>query len=123
MVSTAHAHFNPKNVAKDSSQLYQPDWVHLDRHVLRFFGFFKESVVESSAENSRNRKIKFLLYLEDNSISINEEKHENSGIPQGKFLKREKYTKGDGKFMTAYDVKLGEVLEVYGRSIYLYDCD
>ena len=25
--------------------------------------------------------------------------------------------------MTAYDIRLGEVLEVYGRSIYLYDCD
>ncbi|MBS1889869.1 MAG: hypothetical protein JST59_01120 [Actinobacteria bacterium] len=28
------------------------------------------------------------FYLEDNSISINEEKQENSGIPQGIFLKR-----------------------------------
>jgi hypothetical protein len=40
--------------------------------VLRFFGYFKESVVESNSENSRNRKIKLLFYLEDNSISINE---------------------------------------------------
>jgi len=43
----------------------------LDRHVLRFFGYFKESVVESSLENNRNRKVKLLFYLEDNSISIN----------------------------------------------------
>jgi len=48
-VSTSHDHFNPKNVAKDTSQLYQPDWVALDRHVLRFFGYFKESVVESNS--------------------------------------------------------------------------
>jgi len=39
-------------------------------------------------------------------VSINEEKKENSGIPQGKFLKREKYVKKDGKFMTAYDLRL-----------------
>lgn len=45
LVSTTHDHFNPKNVQKDTSQLYQPDWVQLDRHVLRFYGFFKESVV------------------------------------------------------------------------------
>jgi EF-hand domain-containing protein 1 len=45
MLSTAHDHFNPKSVARDTSQLYQPDWVHLDRHVLRFYGFFKEAVV------------------------------------------------------------------------------
>ena len=74
MKSTAHDHVNPKNVARDSSQLYQPDWVHLDRHVLRFYGYFKEAVVESNSENERNRKVKVLFYLEDNSVSINEEK-------------------------------------------------
>lgn len=70
-LSTSHDHFNPKNVNKDSSKLYQPDWVYLDRHVLRFYGYFKESVVERNGENSRNRKVKLLFYLEDNSISIN----------------------------------------------------
>lgn len=71
--STTHDHFNSKN-ARDTNKLYQPDWVRLDRHVLRFYGFFKESVVESNAENARNRKIKLLFYLEDNSLSMNEEK-------------------------------------------------
>ena len=63
LVSTMHEHFNPKNVQKDNSKLYQPDWVHLDRHVLRFYGYFKESVVERNGENSRNRKVKVLFYL------------------------------------------------------------
>lgn len=71
--STTHDHFNAKN-SRDTSKLYQPDWVRLDRHVLRFYGFFKESVVESNAENARNRKVKILFYLEDNSVSMNEEK-------------------------------------------------
>lgn len=44
-ISTTHDHFNAKNVPIDSNLLHQPDWVRLDRHVLRFFGFFKESVV------------------------------------------------------------------------------
>lgn len=72
MKSTAHDHFNPKNVNRDTSKLYQPDFVHLDRQVLRFYGFFKEAVVESNQENARNRKVKVLFYIEDNSISINE---------------------------------------------------
>ena len=122
-LSTAHDHFNPKNAPRDSSKLYQPDWVYLDRHVLRFYGYFKESVVESNSENSRNRKVKVLFYLEDNSVSINEEKFENSGIPQGKFLKREKYVQENGKFLTAYDFRLGQAVTLYGRSIYLYNCD
>lgn len=122
-LSTSHDHHNPKNVSKDTSQLYQPDWVALDRHVLRFYGYFKESVVESNRENSRNRKVKVLFYLEDNSVSINEEKFENSGIPQGKFLKREKYVQENGKFLTGYDLRIGQAITLYGRSIYLYNCD
>ena len=102
LISTTHDHFGAKNTAVDTSKIYQPDWIRLDRHVLRFNGFFKEPVVESNSEMSRNRKVKILFYLEDNSISINEEKKENSGIPQGIFLKREKCLSGDsGKFMTA----------------------
>lgn len=92
---------------------------------MRFYGFFKESVVESNQENSRNRKVKVLFYLEDNSVSINEEKKENSGIPQGIFLKREKClnSNGNGKFLTAHDFRVGEAITIYGRSIYIYNCD
>jgi hypothetical protein len=44
-ISTTHDHFQPKNVGIDVVQLHQPDWVRLDRHVLRFYGYFKEGVV------------------------------------------------------------------------------
>jgi hypothetical protein len=40
-ISTTHDHFKPKNVPTDITQIYQPDWVRLDRHVLRFYGYFK----------------------------------------------------------------------------------
>jgi len=53
----------------------------MDRHVLRFYGFFKESVVESNLENHRVRKLIIYYYLDDNSVSIIEPKKENSGIP------------------------------------------
>ena len=46
----------------------------MDRHVLRFSGFFKESVVESALENFRVRKVTIFYYLEDHSISITESK-------------------------------------------------
>lgn len=87
ILSTSHDHFNAK-VGSETSKLFQPEWVRLDRQVLRFYGYFKEAVVETNQENERNRKVKIILYLEDNSISMSEEKQENSGIPQGKFLKR-----------------------------------
>jgi len=41
---------------------------------LRFYAFFKESVVESRLENVRVRKVVIYYYLEDKSIMINEPK-------------------------------------------------
>lgn len=87
-VSTTHAVHQPLNTVGDSEELYQPSWVKMDRHVLRFQGYFKEAVVESALENFRVRKVVIFYYLEDNSVSITEPKLENSGIPQGAFLKR-----------------------------------
>jgi hypothetical protein len=46
----------------------------MDRHVLRFSGYFKEAVVESALENYRIRKLTIFYYLEDHSISITEPK-------------------------------------------------
>lgn len=44
--------------------------------------------MESKIESNRTRIITILYYLEDNSIQLIEPKLENSGIPQGAFLKR-----------------------------------
>lgn len=129
-LSTTHDHFGPKNSPADATNLYQPDWVRLDRHVLRFYGYFKESVVESNVENCRIRKVVTILiqiiicfYLEDNSISINEEKQENSGIPQGVFLKREKTVNSNGKFFVPQDFRVGDVVQIHGKTIRIVNCD
>jgi hypothetical protein len=55
--------------------------------VLSFTGYFKESVVESPVENWRLRKVVIYFYLNDGTIYVCEPKVENSGIPQGVFLK------------------------------------
>lgn len=65
-----------------------PQWIAYDRRVLRFFGFFKEPVVESAKENFRIRKVTIFYYLEDGTMHIGEPREDNSGIPQGVFLKR-----------------------------------
>ncbi|KAM3132970.1 hypothetical protein pb186bvf_014966 [Paramecium bursaria] len=124
-MSTTHAMHLPKNVTNDSEELYQPSWVKMDRHVLRFSGFFKESVVESALENFRVRKVTIFYYLEDHSISITESKQENSGIPQGAFLKRQKVLRADnsGKFIIPEDFRLNEDITIYGKTIRLNDID
>ena len=56
--------------------------------VLRFYGYFKEGVVESIEENYRIRKCVVYFYLSDQSMHVEQPKEGNSGIPQGVFLKR-----------------------------------
>merc|ERR1711959_115697 len=100
-----------------------PAYVALDRMVLRFFAFYKEAVHESRMENYRVRKVTVLYYLEDNTLQVNEPKEENSGIPQGAFVKRHHIPKGRGEFYTVLDFRLGTDITFYGRTFRIVDCD
>jgi hypothetical protein len=91
--------------------------------VLRFYGFFKEPVVESNIENHRVRKVVLFYYLEDDSMHIAEPRQDNSGIPQGTFVKRHKLTKEDGGFFSPADFHVGECVTIYGRTYFLVDAD
>ena len=102
---------------------FQPDWVKLDKQVLRFNGYFKESVVELPNEHSRIRKLIIYYYLVDDTISINEVKEINSGVVQGLFLKRGKVKKDDSTFFSQFDLIVGQDVYIYGKYIKLYDCD
>jgi len=57
---------------------------------LRFFGYVKESIVESQKEAARIRMLRICYYLIDDSLEIIEEKENNSGILQGPYIKRKK---------------------------------
>merc|ERR1712159_19944 len=100
-----------------------PAYVALDRMVLRFFAYYKEAVHESRMENYRVRKVTILYYLEDNTLQVNEPKEENSGIPQGAFIKRHHIPKGRGEFYTVLDFELGTDISFYGRTFRIVDCD
>lgn len=51
--------------------------------VLRFYAYFQETVQEKREELYRTRYCSILFHLEDDTIQVNEQKAENSGIPQG----------------------------------------
>ncbi len=80
----------------DVREKFEPTFVKLDKQVLRFYGYFQESVVESSLEAHRIRRVVINYYLEDSTIGITEPKQQNSGIPQGVFLKRQMVLRSDG---------------------------
>jgi hypothetical protein len=59
----------------------QPQWLKYDRQVLRFEGYFQESIDESPLENYRIRRVLIYYYLDDDTIHVNEPKTTNSGVP------------------------------------------
>jgi len=70
------------------------------------------------------RKCVIYLYLEDESIHVAEPKQQNSGIPQGVFLKRHRIPRDDGlSHHTVVDLNIGFCVTFYGRTFYICSCD
>jgi len=118
--STTTDHFKEQN-PQTSTQV--PAWDLLDRHVLRFYGFFKEAVVETNLENYRVRQVVVLYYLEDDTCQVLEKKVDNSGMPAGQLIRRHRFPGQDGGYMTWRDLRVGDDLPIYGKVIRLTDCD
>ena len=91
--------------------------------VLHFKTYFQEPVVEDAGENYRIRKCILYYYLDDDTIHIIENRVENSGIPQGVFLKRHKLPNPAGGIYDWTDLRLSSNLNVYGRVFRIVDSD
>jgi len=73
-------------------------------------------VHESAVENFRVHKCDIFYYTEDDSIEITERKFENSGMPQGNFMKRHQVPKTQDTFYDLGDLSVGSTVEFYGRT-------
>lgn len=103
---------------------FVPAHVAFDKKVLLFDGFFKQTVHESSDEYFRVRPVKIYYYLEDDSVSVVEPVEANSGIPQGKLIKRQRLPKNDlGDFWHWKDLNLGVCVTFYGKTFHICRCD
>lgn len=92
--------------------------------MLRFYAYFEENVLYSPEEDYRMRPVVIYYYLEDDSMCIIEPRVENSGIPQGKRLKRQRLPKNErGDHYQWKDLNLGMDLEVYGVKYHITQCD
>lgn len=89
-----------------------------------FNAYFKQTVHESPNEYYRVRDVKIYYYLEDDSMSLVEPVIQNSGIPQGKLIKRQRLPKNDlGDFWHWKDLNIGMNITIYGKVFHTYDCD
>jgi len=101
-----------------------PAWLKHDKQVLRFYAFFQESISERPDENARYRQCVLMYFMEDGTIRISEPRQENSGIPQGCFLKRHRVPKADQTgFLGPGDFRVGEDIVIYGRRFHVTGAD
>uniref|UniRef100_A0A3Q3AYG1 EF-hand domain (C-terminal) containing 1 n=1 Tax=Kryptolebias marmoratus TaxID=37003 RepID=A0A3Q3AYG1_KRYMA len=101
-----------------------PAHVALDKKLLRFFAYFSEDILYSPEEDYRVRPVVIYYYLEDDSMCIVEPAVKNSGLPQGKRLKRQRLPKNErGDHYQWKDLNVGMDLEVYGVKYRITDCD
>lgn len=108
-----------------SNKVAVPTMVRNEKMVLNFSAYFKEAVNESAVESFRVRRCTVYYYLEDDTIQVIEHRQENSGIPQGTFLKRHAVLKDKNTetFFGVGDFRIGDYLQFYGRCYQLVDCN
>jgi len=122
------ANYNPTLTYGQAKQAPPADFIpaHVawDKKVLKFNAWYKQTVHESPGEYYRVRPVNIYYYLEDDSISVVEPHVENSGMPQGKLIKRQRLPKNDvGDHWTWKDLNIGMNITFYGKVFHLYDCD
>jgi len=108
-----------------------PQWIKNDKIVLKFNGYFNEHIVESNVENYRIRACDIYYYLEDDTIQVIELKTENSGIPQGTIVKRQKIKKNPNEknenipieYYNYTDLKVGNQITIFGKRFKICNCD
>jgi hypothetical protein len=122
------ANYNPTLTYGQAKQAPPEDFVpaHVawDKKVLKFYAYYKQTVHESPDEHYRVRHVHIFYYLEDDSISVVEPHVENSGMPQGKLIKRQRLPMNDvGDHWTWKDLNIGTNATFYGKVFHINDMD
>ena len=97
-----------------------PAWVAFDGQTLAFEAYFVESAVDG---RDRPRRCVLRYYLEDGTVDVCEPKTDNSGLEQGRLLKRHRAVAANGAPLTHADFVVGGVLSLYGRAYRVVGCD
>lgn len=107
-----------------------PQWIKFDKQVLKFTSYFVEHVTESNVETYRIRPSTIYYYLDDETIQVFESKIENSGLPQGTIIRRQrikinnKITNEEAvEYLTYKDLLIGNNVKIFGKVFRICDCD
>ncbi|ALC41366.1 Efhc1.2 [Drosophila busckii] len=103
-----------------------PPWLAYDKQVLCFSAYFKEPLTEIYHAPYQVRKVKIYFYLEDGTMQITEPKVENSGIPQGCLVHRQRIPKAppsEREFLSIFDLNVDNEVQIFDRVYHISDCD
>ncbi|XP_069689389.1 EF-hand domain-containing protein 1-like isoform X2 [Periplaneta americana] len=101
-----------------------PHFVLYDKKCLTFKAFFKQSVFESPHEHYRVRQVNIIYFLEDDTITVMEPEVENSGMKQGRLVRRDRIPKTNlGDYWHWKDFNIGIDIAMYGVVYHIVDCD
>ncbi len=112
--------FGPRKAAVPAAV---PTWLKYDKIVLRFNAYFKEPWFDSEGEGFDIRKFVISYYMQDKSVEIIEIRTQNSGTPQGCFMKRTKLLKSTGECYMPGDFAVGKRMRVNGRQFVINDAE
>ena len=129
--------FNSTGLAEPTEPgKFTPKFARHEKKVLRWYGFFREALSESTVEQERLRKVTIMYYLEDDTMELTELRETNSGMPQGNMVRRhaiELQPDNEGKAKTESksgprnihwtDINVGSFLNIYSKKIMVTDAD
>lgn len=101
-----------------------PAWRVYEKQMLRFFGYFKETLTESKTPY-QIRKIKLIYYLDDDTIQITESKSD-SGIIKGCLVSRQRIKKPTPfarEHISLLDLNVDRTITLLDRVYHITDCD
>ncbi|KAF5295445.1 hypothetical protein FQA39_LY13106 [Lamprigera yunnana] len=103
---------------------FLPHYALYDQKCISFKAFFKEAVTESPAEYYRVRIVNIIYFLEDDTMTVMEPKVRDSGLEQGRLVRRGKHIKNSsGDFWHWKDLSVGKDICINGIIYHLTDCD
>lgn len=103
-----------------------PTWLAYDKKVLCFSGYFQEALQEVYMAPYQVRKVKIFFYLEDDTMQVSEPRTDNSGIPQGCLVSRQRIPRPPPchhEFLTILDLNVNQTVQIFDRVYHITSCD
>ncbi|XP_001949545.2 EF-hand domain-containing family member C2-like [Acyrthosiphon pisum] len=117
-------------LAKGRNVINQRNWLAFDdKEVLTFYAFYKKSGRGSSAGIKYTLKqLKIIYFLVDETIQVNEPTKQNSGGPQGCFIKKQKIPlpgcdQETGPYYRLPDLVVGTTVIFHGKELRITGVD